>query len=203
MDNKKTASGKKDVAIYARVSTDKQSLSQQIDACERFIRYKDLNLIKTYSDTGSGKSYKDRPQFAELINELRLMRYDGVVVFRLDRLFRNVVEAVNFFQEWSNRGIGIYSISESLDTSTAIGRAMQNIILVLAELERENIIEATTQRLHELKLQGVKLGRPTLSSYQINKISKLRAGGKSYREIAGEMRISKSAVAKYLKEVKE
>jgi DNA invertase Pin-like site-specific DNA recombinase len=148
---------------------------------------------------GSGKSYKDRPGFKQMLDDLREYKYDGIVVFRLDRLFRNVVEAVNLIQEWDNKGIEIYSINENLDTSTAIGRAMRDIILVLAKLERENISEATKARLQALKDQGVKLGRPAISEYQVKRIKELRSEGLSYRRIADEMNIKKSTVAKYCK----
>ena len=189
------------IAIYARVSTDSQDYDTQIDSCERFCEYKKFSIKKVYKDTGSGKNWKDRPEFSQLIQDLRKFQYDGIVVFRLDRLFRNVVEAVNFFQEWNSRGIEVYSINENLDTSTAIGRAMRDIILVLAQLERENISEATKARLQSMKDAGIKLGRPKISKYQMNKIVELRTRGKSIRQIARQMHLGKSTVAKYLKEL--
>ena len=190
---------KMNVAIYARVSTDSQELQQQIDACERFCDFKDFTVLKIYDDVGSGKSYKNRKGFVQMLDDVRQLKYKGIVVFRLDRLFRNVVEAVNIIQEFDNKNIEIFSISESLDTSTAIGRAMRDIILVLAKLERENIIEATKERLQALKDSGKKLGRPSISQFKIDKIKELRKAGYSYRKIAEEMHIKKSTVAKYSK----
>jgi site-specific DNA recombinase len=152
---------------------------------------------------GSGKEYKNRPDFVKLKDDLRAMKYDGIVVFRLDRLFRNVVEAVNFIQEWDNRGIKLYSINENFDSSTAMGRAMLNFSLVLAQLERENISEATKARLKSLRDGGKKLGRPSISTFQAEKIVELRLAGTSYRQIADEMRIKKSTVAKYAKNIGE
>ena len=88
------------------------------------------------------------------------MKYGGVVTFRFDRLGRKAVEAVRFFEEMENKGILIFSLNENLDTSTAIGRAVRDIIVRLAQLERESIAEATKQRLNALKNMGKKLGRP-------------------------------------------
>lgn len=187
----------KNVVIYARVSTNSQDLEHQIASCERFCEYKGFKVLKVYSDTGSGKTWSNRPEFVKLIEDLRALKYSGVVVFRLDRLFRKTVEALNFFQEWNNKGIEIYSITENLDSSTAIGKAMRDIILVLAQLERENIAEATRARLQALKDSGKKLGRPSLSSYQIRKIKEYRAEDMSFRKIAEKMRLKKSVVAKY------
>jgi DNA invertase Pin-like site-specific DNA recombinase len=192
------AQERKKVAGYARVSTDDQQLSQQVEALMRYCSYKNMEVVKVYQDVGSGKEYKNRPQFKELLQDVREMKYDAVVVFRLDRLFRNVIESVNFIQEWDKRGVRVHSISEGLDPDTAMGRAMMGIILVLAQLERENISEATKARLMLLKDMGKKLGRPGISGWQIAKIAELRADGKSIRQIADVMNIKKSTVAKYL-----
>lgn len=199
MDTKTPLLNQTKVAVYARVSTDEQELGHQIESCQRYCSYKNLVIGAVYKDVGSGKEYKNRPDFVRMRDDLRAGKYDGVVVFRLDRLFRNVVEAVNFFQEWENRGINIYSINENLDSSTAIGRAMRDIILVLSQLERENISEATKARLKSLRESGKRLGRPPISDFQATKITELRQKGMSYRLIAEEMRIKKSTVAKYAK----
>ena len=78
---------------------------------------------------------------------------------------------------------------------------MRDIILVLAQLERENISEATKARLKALKESGKKLGRPfKVSEHQIKKIRKLRKEGLSIREIARQMHVSKSTVETYMKD---
>ena len=148
------------VAIYVRVSSEGQELDQQIQACERFCEYKEFEIGRIYKDIGSGKDYFKRPEYNEMLKDLRAMKYRGVVVFRFDRLGRKAVEAVKFFEEMENKGIEIYSLNENLDTSTAIGRAVRDIIVRLAQLERESIAEATKQRLQALRNMGKKLGRP-------------------------------------------
>jgi len=148
------------VAVYCRVSTDTQDLIQQIRACRKFCDYKGFEIGKMYADVGSGKNYFTRPNYNKMLEDLRAMKYEGVVTFRFDRLGRNAVQAVRFFEEMENKGISIFSLSENLDTSTAIGRAVRDIIVRLAQLERESIAEATKQRLNALKSMGKKLGRP-------------------------------------------
>ncbi|MCJ7571567.1 MAG: recombinase family protein [Candidatus Thermoplasmatota archaeon] len=147
------------VCIYTRVSTENQDLQQQIDACKRFCCFKEFEIGKIYSDVGSGKDFFKRPQFNEMLKALRTMQYQGVVVFRFDRLGRNAIECVKFFEEMESKGIEIFSLNENLDTSTAIGRAIRDIILRLAQLERESISEATKQRLLALKRLGKTLGQ--------------------------------------------
>jgi len=147
-------------AVYCRVSTDKQELSQQIESCRRFCEYKGFEIGKVYTDIGSGKDYFSRPGYNKMLSDLRAMKYDGVVAFRFDRLGRNAIEAVRFFEEMEKKGISIFSLNENLDTTTAIGRAVRDIIVRLAQLERESIAEATKQRLNALRNMGKKLGRP-------------------------------------------
>jgi site-specific DNA recombinase len=147
-------------AIYCRVSTDTQDLIQQIRACRKFCDYKDFEVGKIYCDVGSGKDYFKRTNYNKMLEDLRAMKYGGVVTFRFDRLGRNAVEAVRFFEEMENKGISIFSLNENLDTSTAIGRAVRDIIVRLAQLERESISEATKHRLEALRALGKTLGRP-------------------------------------------
>jgi DNA invertase Pin-like site-specific DNA recombinase len=203
MDTKSNAPNQTKVAVYARVSTDTQELEHQLSSCERWCQYKELKICGVYKDVGSGKEYRNRPEFLRLRDDLRKGEYDGLVVFRLDRLFRNVVEAVNFIQEWENRGIRLYSINENLDSSTAIGRAMRDIILVLAALERENISEATKARLSTLRADGIRLGRPPTKTQWIEKVALLRSQGKSIRAIAEELNLKTATVGKYAKITKQ
>lgn len=146
------------VAIYCRVSTEGQELEQQIEACKKFCEYKnfDYNL---FSDVGSGKNFK-RVNFLEMLSRIRKLEYGGIVVFRFDRLGRNAREVVTLFEEFENKGIQVFSLNENIDTTSPIGRAVRDIIIRLAQLERENIAEATKQRLQALKNLGKKLGRP-------------------------------------------
>ena len=148
------------VAVYCRVSTDTQDLIQQIQSCRKFCEYKGFEIGKMYADVGSGKNYFTRPNYNKMLEDLRAMKYEGVLTFRFDRLGRNAVQAVRFFEEMENKGISIFSLSENLDTSTAIGRAVRDIIVRLSQLERESIAEATRQRLSALRSMGKQLGRP-------------------------------------------
>lgn len=147
------------LCAYARVSTDSQELSQQIESIKKFCEYKEYQLAALYSEIISGAKAK-RPQYLQMVADLRKRLYDGVVVFRIDRLGRNSRELILLLDELRNKGIRVFSINENLDDSTAIGRAMIDFICILANLEREQIQEATKQRLTALRNMGKKLGRP-------------------------------------------
>jgi len=186
------------IAIYARVSTDKQELDQQIEACKRFCEYKQFEIKEIYTDIGSGKNFFQRPNFMRLQEELKSRKYNGLVVFRIDRIGRNTAECILFFQDMERLGVQVFSINEGLDNTTAIGRAMRNLILVLAELERENISEATKERLQAVREAGKKLGRPSISTFKTNRIINLKKEGKSIRKIAKELDLSVGVVHKTL-----
>lgn len=147
------------VAIYCRVSTDKQELEQQLKSCRDFCQYKEFEYSE-FAEIGSGKDFR-RIKFLDMLERVRRREFQGIVVFRFDRLGRNAREVITLFEEFETKGIQIFSLNENLDTSTPIGRAMRDIIIRLAQLERENISEATKQRLQALKNLGKKLGRPS------------------------------------------
>ena len=146
------------VAIYARVSTDNQDLEQQILSCKRFCEYKQYEF-DVYSDVGTGKNFK-RLRFLQMLERIRARDYAGIVVFRFDRIGRNAREVVTLFEEFENKGIQVFSLNENIDTTSPTGRAVRDIIIRLAQLERENISDATKQRLMALKNMGKRLGRP-------------------------------------------
>lgn len=182
------------VCIYCRVSTDDQELEQQIAACKRFCAYRVLEVVAVFSEKASGAKAAKRPQFLQMVNELRQLKYDGVVVFRLDRLGRTARELALLIDELENKGVKVISVNESFDTTTAIGRAMRELIYVFAQLEREQIGEATKQRLAAIKASGAKLGRPVISDFQASKILEFHRQGLSYRKIAQQMRLSHTTV---------
>ena len=180
------------VCLYCRVSTTKQELEHQEAACRRLCDYKQFEVARVYSEKIS--SSKDRPVYLECIHDLRQGLYDGVVVFRIDRLGRNAHELILLLDEFKSKGIKVYSINENLDTDTAIGQAMVDFICILANLERSQIGEATKQRLQSLKADGVRLGQKPLSDFQVKKIKELRSSGLSCRAVAGQMQVSSKTV---------
>ncbi len=187
------------VAVYCRVSTDQQELDHQVEACRRFCEFKGFQIGRIYSEKVSGASTK-RLQYLELVKDLRNGLFAGVVVFRLDRLGRNARELALLIDELEGRGIKVLSLNESFDTSTAMGRAMRELVMVFAQLEREQIGEATKQRLAALKAAGKRLGRRPASDFQIKKIRELAATGLSCRRIAGQVRLSVPTISAIVKQ---
>jgi DNA invertase Pin-like site-specific DNA recombinase len=177
------------VAIYCRVSTDNQELEQQIKACISFAEYKGYEY-EIFKDIMTGK-HLQRPDFIKMLERLRKFDFNGIVLFRFDRLGRNAREVVTLLEEFESKGIQVISINENIDTSNPIGKAVRDIIIRLAQLERENISLATKQRLQAKKDAGEKWGRPFGSKDKVirknegykERWKKLRRGGKQLSKI--------------------
>jgi DNA invertase Pin-like site-specific DNA recombinase len=177
------------VAIYARVSTDEQELDHQIESCKRFCEYRQFEIGGIFAEKISGMK-NSRPQLDKMLKLLRERILDGVVVFRVDRLGRRARDLIMLLEEFQNKDIKVYSINENLESTTAIGRAMVDLICIFSGLEREQISESTKQRLQSLKASGKRLGQKPASEFQVQKIRELAETGLSCRKIANQMNIS-------------
>lgn len=146
-------------AIYARQSVDKKdsiSIDTQIEACMRIIPRN--SSYRTYSDKGwSGKNI-DRPQFQQLLSDIRSGVIDKIVVYKLDRISRSLHDFSNLMELFKENNVEFASTVETFDTSTPIGRAMLGIIMVFAELERENILLRVKDNYYARGEKGLYLG---------------------------------------------
>jgi len=175
-------------AIYTRVSTDQQEVEQQLAACRNFCTYRNLQVVKEYIDIMSGTK-ASRPGYQQMLADIRTGQIDALVIFRLDRLGRNSRELLMFVDELETRGIAIFSLNENLDTTTPIGKAVRDILLILAQLERDQISLATKHRLQALKNMGKHLGRKEIDIDQ-PALLQLIADGASVRQIAKSLHCS-------------
>ena len=137
---------------YARISTKDQSLQLQIDALNKAGCIDD----KIFTDVGSG-SLKNRQGLEQALSYLR--EGDVLVIWRLDRLGRSVRNLIELLDHLRDRGVGLLSLTESLDTTTAMGQAMFHVTAMFAELERNVIIERTNAGLAAARARGRLGGR--------------------------------------------
>lgn len=118
-------------------------------------------LVAEYIDAGrSGKSIKGRPELQRLLADVG--SFDRVVFWKLDRLGRNLRDLLAISDQLEAVGVGIVSIQESIDTGTATGRMLRNIIGSLAEFERETIVERIRFGMQQMQRQGIPAGVPSL-----------------------------------------
>lgn len=148
-------------AIYARQSVDKKdslSIEAQIDICKKECNENTQFII--YKDKGFSGKNTDRPQFCQMMQDVRGGLIDKVVVYRLDRLSRSITDFGQMWEELNNYNVAFISVSEKFDTETPVGRAMIYIIMVFAQLERETIAGRVKDNYYERAKYGTWLGGP-------------------------------------------
>ena len=171
-------------AIYSRKSkfTGKgESIENQIELCKNQLinkyNIKEEN-IKIYQDEGFTGYNTNRPQFQEMIKDIRNKKIKCVIVYRLDRISRNVTDFCNLKNEFIKYNTDFISVTENFDTSTPMGRAMLMISSVFAQLERDTIAERIRDNMYELAKTGRWLGGNTPLGYKSEKIETLSVDGK-------------------------
>lgn len=136
--------------IYTRVSTiiqvDGFSLDAQEEEIRAYAKMRNINIVGKYSDEGkSGKNAEHRPAFNQMMKDIRSkkdnVRY--VLVFKLSRFARNTSDTAKYLQELASFGVGLLGVKDGIDTSTATGKMIANIMGAVAEMELENIHEQT------------------------------------------------------------
>lgn len=176
---------------YARVSTAEQDVQMQIDALET------AGVSKLYKETGSGMK-ADRPELAHCLAALR--PGDTLVVWRLDRLGRSLRDLVDTVEKLAADGIGLVSLTESIDTTTAAGKLIVHVFAALAEFERNLIVERTKAGLAASRKQGRRGGRPpAMTDKDIEvAIALSKSPDLTATEIAARLGVSKTTLYKYL-----
>lgn len=180
---------------YARVSTAEQNPDHQTDALRRAgVAEKDI-----YLDHASGAK-ASRPQFDQLMRNLRDRNDDTLVITRLDRLGRSVLHLVTLGATLRERGVGLKVLEQGIDTTTAEGRAMFGMLSVLAELQRELIVANTRDGLSAARARGRVGGRrPKLSPAQVRHAQQLYdAGEHTVQQIADLLRVPRTTVYGHL-----
>ncbi len=183
------------VALYARVSTTEQSTDSQFLALRRYLRERGWDIFREYVDEGISGTKDSRPALNEPINDARKRRFDGVMVWRLNRFARSTKNLILALEEFRNLGIDFVSYQENIDTSTPLGSASFTFISAMAQ--RDIIAERVKAGLGRAKENGKKLGRPRVN-IDPDERYRLRLKGLSLRQIATELKLSRSTVARCL-----
>ncbi|NOU99324.1 recombinase family protein [Paenibacillus planticolens] len=173
---------------YARVSTADQSLDMQLDA---------LNTIgceRIYTEKASGAK-DDRNELERALDALR--SGDIFVVYKLDRLARSTKKLIEVYERLAALDVEMVSVCDGLDTTTPTGRAMFKMIGVIAELEREMIVERTKAGLAAARARGRNGGRPKKEAKAVSQAVKL------YDEITALTGVTKATLYRAVNERKE
>lgn len=153
----------KRVAIYCRVSTMEQqrdgaSLQVQERKCRAYAELHDLEIADVLIDAAQSAKDLNRPGMEQLREAVAAGAVDGVVIFKLDRLSRSVVDFGLLLRELDAAGVALMSVRDQLDTSSAAGRLVVNVMLSVSQWERETVGERTRDVLSDIRARGFHVG---------------------------------------------
>jgi putative DNA-invertase from lambdoid prophage Rac len=186
--------------LYARVSThDQQTLSLQIRAMREYAARRGWTIAAQIKEVGSGAATRELRE--RLLAAARRREIDVVLVWRLDRWGRSLVDLVVTLKELAELGVSFVSLTEALDLTTPTGRAMAGLLSVFAEFKHEILCERIRAGIAEARLRGKRFGRPLTATKKSGQIRKLYRAGVSKAEIARRLEIGRTSVRRILADV--
>lgn len=133
-------------ALYARVSTAEQKASKQVESLLEWAENNGHVVYDVYTDVISGAE-KSRPEFNRLLKDMRLYKFNGVAITKLDRVGRSLSHLLSIFDEFKKKSIHVVATTQNIDTTTASGTLLFQIMGAFAEFERNIISERTKEGL--------------------------------------------------------
>ena len=182
------------VALYVRVSTvnlQNGGLQSQEEALKEYCRNHNLTNIKIYRDKMTGGKIV-RPQLQKLQQDIFMGKISTVIVWKLDRLSRNLRDGINLLVDLLDRGIRIIAVSQQFDFNGTVGKLIASVLLGIAEMERENIRENIRRGIQNAKKKGVKIGGREAKLFAQD-IIKLKEEGLNMTSVAKQLGVSRQA----------
>jgi DNA invertase Pin-like site-specific DNA recombinase len=166
------------VVGYIRVSTDQQEasglgLEAQLAKIKGYCQLYDLELVEILQDAASGKNMKKRPNFLKALSMLKSGEAEGLIVAKLDRLTRSLKDLGFLIDNYFAAKFNLFVVCEQVDTRSANGRMVLNIMVSIAQWEREIIGERTRDALQAKRTRGEKTGGTCPYGFTINQEGKL------------------------------
>jgi DNA invertase Pin-like site-specific DNA recombinase len=177
----------KDCAVYVRVSMKDQHLIEQFRGLRQEAERRGWRIVAVYRERESTR--RERPQLERMLNAAMQRKFDAVLVWRLDRLGRSVIELVGNVERLRERGVAAVSVRDgALDTASASARLQLHMLGAVAEYEREVIRERTVEGMRRVKKDGTAsgkpVGRPRADAGPITAaVAWLRQGGRQRRSL--------------------
>ena len=183
--------------VYARVSTnDQNTIPMQIRKCREYAKSRNWTVSHIIKDIASGA--KQRPQRNDILKLARKREIDVIIVWKLDRWGRSTADVVSSLQELQELNVKFISITEALDFTTAMGRAMSGLLSVFAEFERELIRERVMAGLEQARSRGVRLGRPPLVQLKEKEIKAHFKKTKNISSTARKFKVSRRSISRII-----
>lgn len=181
-------------AIYARVSCDSQTTQNQLLELRKFAELRQWRVAVEYVDEGVSGSSASRPALDRLVRDAKRRKFDVLLVWRLDRLGRNLKHLIMLLDELQALGVAFVSLQEGIDATTPAGRLQLHVLGAIAEFEKARIVERVRAGLARAKAQGIRLGR---KPYEIADERFESVAHLSLRKAAAGLGISKGVVQRW------
>jgi DNA invertase Pin-like site-specific DNA recombinase len=156
---------RKRAAIYVRVSTDKQTVENQLRELRQIAVRRGWEVVEEYHDAGisGAKGREQRPGLDRMLKDASRRRFDVVMAWAIDRLGRSLIDLLSTIQDLQECGVDLYLDQQSIDTTTPTGKLMFQVTGAFAEFERSMIRQRVNAGLRRAVEQGKQLGRPRVS----------------------------------------
>ena len=195
------------VAIYYRVSTERQDLDSQRNSVEKWLSElppdRQPKKITVFQDEGISGKTTNRPGFLAMLDTAYASKIDTIIVYKLDRFSRNATTAIKLILNLDESGVAFVSVTQpvlNLGHENPFRRTMLAAFAEIAEIERDTIVARVRAGLEAAKKRGVRLGAPfKVSNERRDEASAFKVQGLSYRDIAKRMNLSIGTVHKLLK----
>ena len=193
----------KRAAIYVRVSTDRQTIENQLRELHRIAQRRGWEVVQEYRDAGisGSKGREERPGLDEMLKDAQRRRFDVVMAWAIDRLGRSLIDLLGTIQALEAYGVDLYLDQQALDTTTPAGKLMFQITGAFAEVERSMIRQRTNAGLKRAKAAGKQLGRPRIDPALEKRIQSQLRGGKGMLKIAVELGVGSGTVQRIKREM--
>ena len=185
---------KKKVCLYARVSTDQQAtgLESQVRALKIYCEHNGITEFEIYTDENISGAKESRPSLNRLMADVEAEKVSQVVCFSFSRFARSTTHLLKGLQKFKDKNVLFVSLSEKVDTGSAMGMAIFTILGAISQLERELIAERVRNGLANARAKGKILGRKKMRNSVL--IRELLKSGLSYRAIATISKASHGSV---------
>jgi DNA invertase Pin-like site-specific DNA recombinase len=193
----------KRAAIYVRVSTDKQTVENQVAALRQIAERRGWEVVEQYSDAGiSGSKGRDgRPGLDQMLKDASKRKFDVIMAWAIDRLGRSLIDLLGTIQTLEACGVDLYLDQQSIDTTTPAGKLMFQVCGAFAEFERSMIQQRVRAGLKRAAEKGNYPGRPKISEVLEKRIQTQLRAGKGILKVAREIGVGTGTVQRIAREL--
>ncbi|MCG3139115.1 MAG: DNA-invertase hin [Phycisphaerae bacterium] len=176
------------IAVYMRCSTGEQTLDSQKVEIERYLQSRQPCKVTWYADQGYGGGKTDRPAFQRMLGDIRRRRFDLLVCFKLDRLSRSLLDAVQLLDVLRCHDVKLVSLRDGISFEGVWANLLYALVSGLAEIEAEGIRARVRAGLANARKNGVVLGRPA-TTIDLNQVRQLLKKGQTMAAVADQFSV--------------